>query len=215
MTIDFSLNTRAVMGISPVVPVVVVDRLEDAVPVAQALHDGGVRVIELTLRSDVALAAIAAIAAEVPGVVIGAGTVLSSKDAENSIEAGARFLVSPGSPSDLLDAAHDWPVPWLPGVSTATEAMNVANAGYSELKFFPAESSGGAAALGALAGPLPHLTFCPTGGISTGNAADYLRLPNVACVGGSWLTPRKVLEDKDWSALTELALAAARLRVTS
>ncbi|WP_161965430.1 bifunctional 4-hydroxy-2-oxoglutarate aldolase/2-dehydro-3-deoxy-phosphogluconate aldolase [Rhodococcus sp. P1Y] len=210
-----ALSTRAVMDISPVVPVVVVDRLEDAVPLAKALHEGGVNVIELTLRSDVGLAAIAAIAAEVPDVVIGAGTVLSVKDAEKSIEAGARFLVSPGASSALLDAAHEWTVPWLPGVSTATEAMNVADAGYTELKFFPAESSGGAWALGALAGPLPHLTFCPTGGISTSNAADYLRLSNVACVGGSWLTPRKAVQDKDWAALTELARAAAGLRVTT
>lgn len=209
------IGTRDVMGISPVVPVVVVDRLGDAVPLAQALHDGGVDVIELTLRSDVALAAIAAIAAEVPDVVIGAGTVLTRDDAARSIEAGARFLVSPGSPTDLLDAAHGWSVPWLPGVSTATEAMNVANAGYSELKFFPAESSGGASALGALAGPLPHLTFCPTGGISPTNAPDYLRLGNVACVGGSWLTPRKLLADKDWAALTELARGAVALGVES
>lgn len=208
------MNTRDVMGISPVIPVVVVEHLEDAVPMAQALHDGGVDVIELTLRSDVALAAISAIAAEVPEVVIGAGTVLSRQDAERSVEAGARFLVSPGSPTDLLDVAHSWSVPWLPGVSTATEAMNVSNSGYTELKFFPASVSGGAAALGALAGPLPHLTFCPTGGISTGNAADYLRLPNVACVGGSWLTPRKLLQDKDWTAIAELARAASALRDT-
>lgn len=208
------MNTRDVMDISPVVPVVVIERLEDAVPLAEALHNGGIDIIELTLRSEVALAAITAIAAEVPDVVIGAGTILSRQDAEKSIDAGARFLVSPGAPTDLLDVAHEWAVPWLPGVSTATEAMNLANAGYTELKFFPAEYSGGARALGALAGPLPHLTFCPTGGISPNNASDYLRLPNVACVGGSWLTPRKVLQDKDWASLTVLARAATGLRAT-
>lgn len=203
------------MAISPVVPVVVVDRLQDAVPLARALHEGGIDIIELTLRSEVALAAIEAIATEVPEVVIGAGTVLSRDDADRSITAGARFLVSPGSPTDLLDAAHEWSVPWLAGVSSATEAMNVANAGYTEMKFFPAEASGGAAALGALAGPLPHLTFCPTGGISVGNASDYLGLPNVACVGGSWLTPRKIVQDKDWTALSELARAALGLQVAA
>ncbi|WP_338889509.1 bifunctional 4-hydroxy-2-oxoglutarate aldolase/2-dehydro-3-deoxy-phosphogluconate aldolase [Rhodococcus sovatensis] len=206
------MNTLDVMGISPVVPVVVVEQVEDAVPLAKALRDGGVSVIELTLRSDVALAAIAAIAAEVPEVVVGAGTVLSPRDAESSIAAGARFLVSPGSPRDLLDAAHGWSVPWLPGVSTATEAMNVADAGHTEMKFFPAAYSGGAAALGALADPLPNLTFCPTGGISPANVADYLRLANVACVGGSWLTPRKMVSERNWSAITDLARVASALR---
>ena len=205
------MNTREIMGVSPVIPVVVIDDLHDAVPLAKALYDGGVGIIELTLRSDVGIAAIAAIAAEVPEVVIGAGTVLSRRDAERSIDAGARFLVSPGASAELLAAAHDWSVPWLPGVSTATEAMNVADAGFAEMKFFPAEASGGVGALSALAGPLPHLTFCPTGGISTGNAADYLRLVNVACVGGSWLTPRMLLREGNWAAVTKLARGAIRL----
>ncbi|OZF55348.1 bifunctional 4-hydroxy-2-oxoglutarate aldolase/2-dehydro-3-deoxy-phosphogluconate aldolase [Rhodococcus sp. 14-2470-1a] len=206
------MNTREVMGISPVIPVVVVDDASDAVPLARALHEGGVDVIELTLRSEAALAAIEAIATEVPEIVIGAGTVLTRRDAEKSIDAGARFLVSPGAPTDLLDAAHGWSIPWLPGVSTATEAMNVSNAGHTELKFFPASTSGGAAALGALSGPLPHLTFCPTGGISSSNATEFLRLPNVACVGGSWLTPRNLVQAKEWAAVSELARAAAGLR---
>lgn len=209
------MNTREIMGVSPVIPVVVIENVNDAVPLARALHDGGVEIIELTLRSDVAVAAIAAIAAEVPEVVIGAGTVLSRRDATRSIEAGARFLVSPGSSAELLGAAADWSVPWLPGVSTATEAMNLADAGYAEMKFFPAEASGGVGALAALAGPLPNLTFCPTGGIVMSNASNYLRLSNVACVGGSWLTPRKAVQDKDWAVLTELARAATELRITS
>lgn len=200
------------MAVSPVIPVVVIEKLEHAVPMARALHEGGVDIIELTLRSEVALAAIEAIAGEVPDVVIGAGTVLTREDAQKSLDAGARFLVSPGSPAGLLDAASDWSVPWLPGVSTATEAMTVADAGYTEMKFFPAETSGGAPALGALAGPLPHLTFCPTGGISTANATDYLTLSNVACVGGSWLTPKAALAAGDWDAVTELARAAVSLR---
>lgn len=206
------MNTREVMALSPVIPVVVIERVEDAVPLAEALHAGGVDIIELTLRSDVALAAIEAIASAVPEVAIGAGTVLTRDDAARSVDAGARFLVSPGSPAELLTAATNWTVPWLPGVSTATEAMTVANAGYTEMKFFPAESSGGAKALAALAGPLPHLTFCPTGGISNANAPHYLALSNVACVGGSWLTPSQAVKDKNWASLTTLAREAISLR---
>ncbi len=146
-----------------------------------------------------------------PEVVIGAGTVLTREDAVRSIDAGSRFLVSPGSPTGLLDAAHTLPVPLLAGVSTATEAMTVAEAGSTEMKFFPAEFSGGAPALAALAGPLPHLTFCPTGGITAANAGDYLALPNVVCVGGSWLTPRSLVQAGNWAAIEELARAARNL----
>ncbi|MDI9894143.1 bifunctional 4-hydroxy-2-oxoglutarate aldolase/2-dehydro-3-deoxy-phosphogluconate aldolase [Rhodococcus sp. IEGM 1381] len=206
-----SLTARDVLRVSPVIPVVVIDRVEDAVPLARALYAGGIGIIEMTLRSEAALGAIAAIAANVPEVVIGAGTVLTREDALRSVDAGSRFLVSPGSPKGLLDAARALPVPLLAGVSTATEAMTVAEGGSTEMKFFPAESSGGASALGALAGPLPHLTFCPTGGITPQNAVDYLALPNVVCVGGSWLTPRSLVQAGNWAVIEELARSASAL----
>lgn len=196
----------------PVLPVVVVDRLEDAVPVARALVAGGLPAIELTLRTPVALDAIRAIAAEVPEILVGAGTIVTPGQAKESLDAGAQFLVSPGATSSLLGAMADTGLPFLPGTATVSEVLAVLEAGFTQMKFFPAEASGGAAFLSSVASPVPAARFCPTGGITAASAPSYLSLPNVGCVGGSWLTPRDLVAAGDWAAISELARAAAALR---
>lgn len=201
------------LRLGPLLPVVVLDRAEDAVPVAEALLAGGVRTLELTLRTPIALAAIEAIAGRVPDAVIGAGTVVSPAQARDAVNAGARFLVSPGSPEPLVDAMTSTGIPFLPGVSTATEAMALLARGITEQKFFPASAAGGPTMLKSLNGPLPRLTFCPTGGITPDTATEYLALPNVACVGGSWLTPAALVAAHDWDGITALAHAAAEMAV--
>ena len=195
----------------PVVPVVVVDDLAHAVPVARALVAGGLPVIELTLRTPVALDAIRAIAAEVPEILVGAGTIVTPGQAKEARDAGAQFLVSPGSTPSLLGAMGDTGLPFLPGTATVSEVLAVLEAGHTELKFFPAEASGGAAFLKSVAAPVPAARFCPTGGITAATAPSYLALPNVGCVGGSWLTPADALASGDWGRVTELARAAAAL----
>jgi len=195
----------------PVVPVVVVDDPAHAVPVARALVAGGLPVIELTLRTPVALDAIRAIASEVPEILVGAGTIVTPGQAKEALDAGAQFLVSPGSTPSLLGAMADTGLPFLPGTATVSEVLAVLEAGYTELKFFPAEASGGAAFLKSIAGPVPAARFCPTGGITSATAPSYLALPNVGCVGGSWLTPADALASGDWGRVTELARAAAAL----
>ena len=195
----------------PVVPVVVVDDLAHAVPVARALVAGGLPVIELTLRTPVALDAIRAIASEVPEILVGAGTIVTPGQAKEALDAGAQFLVSPGSTPSLLGAMADTGLPFLPGTATVSEVLAVLEAGYTELKFFPAEASGGAAFLKSVAAPVPAARFCPTGGITAATAPSYLALPNVGCVGGSWLTPADALASGDWGRVTELARAAAAL----
>jgi 2-dehydro-3-deoxyphosphogluconate aldolase / (4S)-4-hydroxy-2-oxoglutarate aldolase len=195
----------------PVVPVVVVDDPAHAVPVARALVAGGLPVIELTLRTPVALDAIRAIASEVPEILVGAGTIVTPGQAKEALDAGAQFLVSPGSTPSLLGAMADTGLPFLPGTATVSEVLAVLEAGYSELKFFPAEASGGAAFLKSVAAPVPAARFCPTGGITAATAPSYLALPNVGCVGGSWLTPADALASGDWGRVTELARAAAAL----
>ncbi|WP_207619587.1 bifunctional 4-hydroxy-2-oxoglutarate aldolase/2-dehydro-3-deoxy-phosphogluconate aldolase, partial [Nocardioides sp. IC4_145] len=197
---------------TPVVPVVVVDDVAQAVPVARALAAGGVPVVELTLRTPVALDAIRAIAAEVPEVLVGAGTVTTPDLAEHALAAGAQFLVSPGATMSLLGAMDDTGLPYLAGTATVSEVLAVLESGRTEMKFFPAEASGGTAFLSSVASPVPAARFCPTGGITPGNAAAYLDLPNVACVGGSWLTPRDALAAGDWARVTALAAATADLR---
>ncbi|MCR6032594.1 bifunctional 4-hydroxy-2-oxoglutarate aldolase/2-dehydro-3-deoxy-phosphogluconate aldolase [Nocardioides sp. zg-579] len=197
---------------TPVVPVVVVDEVAWAVPVARALAAGGVPVVELTLRTPVALEAIRAIAAEVPEVLVGAGTIVTPAQAEEARAAGAEFLVSPGATPALLAAMAETGLPYLPGTATVSEVLAVLETGHQEMKLFPAEASGGAAFLASVASPVPAARFCPTGGIGPANAAAYLRLPNVACVGGSWLTPAGVLAAGDWSRVTDLARAVAELR---
>ncbi|MEX0427333.1 bifunctional 4-hydroxy-2-oxoglutarate aldolase/2-dehydro-3-deoxy-phosphogluconate aldolase [Nocardioides sp. DS6] len=201
-----------VLALSPVVPVVVVDAVEQAVPVARALAAGGVPLVELTLRTPVALDAIRAIAAEVPEVAVGAGTITSPGAAKQALDAGAQFLVSPGCTPTLLAAMADTGLPFLPGTATVSEAIAVLEAGYRTMKFFPAEASGGVGYLSTLPTVIPDAVFCPTGGISAANAPAYLSLANVACVGGSWLTPRDVLAAGDWARVTVLAHEAATLR---
>ncbi|HEY1699359.1 MAG TPA: bifunctional 4-hydroxy-2-oxoglutarate aldolase/2-dehydro-3-deoxy-phosphogluconate aldolase [Trebonia sp.] len=197
------------MDLGPVLPVVVLRDDADAVPLARALLDGGVRTMELTLRTPVALDAIKRVAAEVPDMVIGAGTITEPAQAADAVRAGTRFLVSPGSPSALITAMLDEGVPVLPGVSTVTEAMELGAFGLTEMKFFPAAASGGPAYLKAMADPLPGLSFCPTGGVRQENLASYLALPNVRCVGGTWLAPDALVRAGNWQAITGLAVAAA------
>lgn len=204
--------SRSLLSLAPVVPVVVLDDLAHAVPLARALVAGGLPVIELTLRTPVALDAVAAIAAEVPEITVGAGTVLTPRHAEQAVAAGAQFLVSPGATPDLLRAMGGSGVPFLPGTSTVSEVMAVLEAGVEEMKFFPAEASGGAAYLRSIASPVPAARFCPTGGITAATAPGYLALPNVGCVGGSWLTPADALAAGDWARVTTLAAQAADLQ---
>src|SRR5690606_28058077 len=205
------MNAKDLLSLSPVLPVVVLHDAEQAVPVAHALRDGGVRVMELTLRTDAALEAIRRVASEVPDVVVGAGTVISPDQAKQAADAGAAFLVTPGATDTLLDAAVETRLPLLPGASTVSEAMRLAERGFDTLKFFPAEASGGPTALSAIGGPLPQLRFCPTGGITPTNAPRYLALPNVGCVGGTWLTPADALAARDYARIETLAREASAL----
>lgn len=203
---------QAIARIAPVVAVVTIEDAANAVPLAQALLAGGIGAIEITLRTPAALDAIAAIAKNVPRAAVGAGTVLSANDLDAAAAAGAKFAVSPGATPALLAAAESRALPWLPGAASASETMALAERGYTVQKFFPAQAAGGVELLRSLAGPLPQIQFCPTGGISTNNARDYLGLPNVVCVGGSWLTPPALVHAGDWAAITALARAAAALR---
>ena len=204
--------SSSVLDVVPVMPVVVIDDLADAVPVARALVDGGLPAIELTLRTPVALDALRAIAAEVPEIALGAGTITTPAQAEAAVAAGAGFLVSPGLTPDLLAAMLATGVPFLPGTSTVSEVLAVLEAGLTEMKFFPAEAAGGAPYLKSVAGPLPQARFCPTGGIRPETAASYLALPNVGCVGGTWLTPADAIAAGDWERISKLAAEAAALR---
>ncbi len=192
-----------------VVPVLTIERLEDAVPLAKALAVGGLEVLEITLRSKAALGAIRDIARQVPGTMVGAGTVLTPEQGADAMSHGSRFIVSPGMTPRLVEAASAWPVPFLPGVATASEAMALADMGYRVLKFFPAEPAGGTAALRAIGAPLSNLAFLPTGGIDAAKAASYLALPNVAAVGGSWVAPANLIAAGEWAGITALAKAAA------
>ena len=204
--------SRSLLDRVPVVPVVVIDDLDHAVPVARALVAGGLPVIELTLRTPVALDAIRAIADEVPEILVGAGTVVTPGQAKQALDAGARFLVSPGATPTLLSAMSDTGLPFLPGTATVSEVLAVLEAGLPEMKFFPAEASGGAAFLRSIASPVPAARFCPTGGITAATAASYLSLPNVGCVGGSWLTPADALAAGNWARIEHLAAEAARVQ---
>lgn len=207
-----ALTTPQVMTLAPVIPVVVVDDLAKAVPLARALTAGGLYAVEVTLRTACALEAIAAIAAEVPEAVIGAGTVLNGRQYDQAVEAGARFIVSPGLTDNLLAAAAQSPVPLLPGIANASDLMRGLEAGLSHFKFFPAETSGGAPAIKALGGPFGDVRFCPTGGISLAKAPSYLSLPNVLCVGGAWVCPADLVEAGAWDQITELCKEAAALK---
>lgn len=205
MTLDEILDA------GPVIPVIVIERPEDAVPLAQALVRGGLRVLEVTLRTPAALDAIRAMCA-VEGAIVGAGTVLGPEQYDAAAEAGAQFVVAPGLTDTLAAFARTHKLPMLPGVVTASEVMRAREAGYTRLKFFPAESSGGVATLKGFASVFPDVRFCPTGGISSDSATAYLRLPNVACVGGSWPMPPEAIATRDWGRIERLASATAALR---
>jgi 2-dehydro-3-deoxyphosphogluconate aldolase/(4S)-4-hydroxy-2-oxoglutarate aldolase len=201
-----------VMQDAPVIPVIVLQDRAHAVPLARALVAGGIRMLEVTLRTPVALACIEAIAREVPDAVIGAGTVRSAADAQAAAMAGARFVVSPGYTRSVGKACHDLGLALLPGVATGSEIMLAQEDGSTELKFFPAMQAGGSAMLKAWSGPFNEVKFCPTGGITSANAGELLALPNVACVGGSWLTPADAVAAGDWTRITGLAREAAGLK---
>ncbi|MER7562945.1 bifunctional 4-hydroxy-2-oxoglutarate aldolase/2-dehydro-3-deoxy-phosphogluconate aldolase [Streptomyces sp. NPDC097941] len=202
----------SLLDLAPVVPVVVIEDASDAVPLARALVAGGLSAIEVTLRTPVALDAIRAIAGEVPEAVVGAGTVITPEQVKDSVAAGARFLVSPGWTDVLLEAMRGSGVPFLPGVSTTSEVVALLERGVREMKFFPAEAAGGTAYLKSLSGPLPQARFCPTGGIGAENAPDYLSLPNVGCVGGTWMLPADAIAARDWARVEKLARESSGLR---
>jgi 2-dehydro-3-deoxyphosphogluconate aldolase/(4S)-4-hydroxy-2-oxoglutarate aldolase len=207
---ESSRQARILCEMAPIIPVLVVEDLAHARPLAEALVAGGLHVLEVTLRTDVALQVIAEMA-KVEGGVVGAGTLITPADVAAAVAAGARFGVSPGSTDALLAATEAADLPMLPGAASASEAMHLLARGYDMLKFFPAEAAGGAPMLKSLGGPLPQISFCPTGGVSPANAASYLSLKNVVCAGGSWVAPDKLVKAGDWKAITELAKEAAAL----
>jgi 2-dehydro-3-deoxyphosphogluconate aldolase/(4S)-4-hydroxy-2-oxoglutarate aldolase len=206
------MNSLELASHGPVIPVIVIDRLEDAVPLARALVEGGVKVLEVTLRTPVALAAIDAMARQVPGAIVGAGTIRSAADARAARQAGAVFGVSPGYTAEVGAACREVGLPLLPGVATASEVMAAQADGLGFLKFFPATAAGGIPMLKALAGPFPDVAFCPTGGITLQTAPDFLALPNVKVCGGSWLTPADAVKAGDWARITRLAVEVSALR---
>jgi 2-dehydro-3-deoxyphosphogluconate aldolase / (4S)-4-hydroxy-2-oxoglutarate aldolase len=205
------LTALAVMQDAPVIPVIVLHDVNHAVPMARALVAGGIRMLEVTLRTPVALQCMERIANDVPEAVVGAGTVRTPAEAQAAARAGARFAVSPGFTQAVGQACRDHGLPLLPGVATGSEIMMAQEAGYTELKFFPAMQAGGPAMLKAWSGPFFDVKFCPTGGVSEANAQDFLSLPNVVCVGGSWLVPPEALAQGDWQRVTALAAAAAKI----
>ncbi|MDZ5619613.1 bifunctional 4-hydroxy-2-oxoglutarate aldolase/2-dehydro-3-deoxy-phosphogluconate aldolase [Nocardioides bizhenqiangii] len=205
------MSADSLLDVVPVMPVVVLQRLEDAVPVARALVAGGLPAIELTLRTDVALDAIRRIADEVPEILVGAGTIVRPEHADLAAAAGARFLVSPGATPALLEAMAATGLPFLPGTATVSEVLSVLEAGFTEMKFFPAEAAGGVPYLRSIASPVPDARFCPTGGITPATAAAYLSLPNVGCIGGSWLTPADALAAGDYGLVERRAREAVAL----
>lgn len=202
----------AVFAKAPVLPVIVIDRIDDAVPLARALVAGGLPVLEITLRTPVALEAMRRIAADVEGAVLGAGTVLSPADLEAAAGAGCSFAISPGATPALYHAAEASPIAWLPAVATASEVMQGLAHGHQRFKFFPAVAAGGIAALKGFAGPFPQARFCPTGGIDAEQAPAFLALPNVGTVGGSWMLPKDAIANRDWARIERLAREAAALR---
>ncbi|OLP46577.1 2-dehydro-3-deoxy-phosphogluconate aldolase [Rhizobium oryziradicis] len=202
----------AVLKLQPVVPVLIIDDVVHAVPLAKALVAGGLKAIEITMRTSAALEAVKRVAGEVEGAVVGAGTILNAAHYEAAVAAGSQFIVSPGTTAEVLAAAAASDIPLLPGAATASEVMNLREKGYEVLKFFPAEQAGGAAYLKSLSSPLAGTLFCPTGGISLKNAMDYLSLPNVVCVGGSWVAPKDLVAAGDWAGITKLASEACALK---
>jgi 2-dehydro-3-deoxyphosphogluconate aldolase / (4S)-4-hydroxy-2-oxoglutarate aldolase len=212
MSKDLQKGLEAALKLAPVVPVMVIENVKDAVPMARALVKGGLPVLEITLRTDAALECIKAIIAEVEGAIIGSGTVLTPQQLRDSRKAGCKFSVSPGSTGKLLSAAEDEDIALLPGGVTASECMALLEWGYTIQKFFPAEPAGGAAYLSSLASPLPQIKFCPTGGITPELAPKYLKLTNVITIGGSWMIPKNLVAAGDWAEIENLARAAAALK---
>jgi 2-dehydro-3-deoxyphosphogluconate aldolase/(4S)-4-hydroxy-2-oxoglutarate aldolase len=204
----WKLGPEEILTAGPVMPVIVIRKIEQAVPLAEALVAGGVRVLEITLRTPVALEAIRSVSRQVKEALVGAGTVTTAAQLQAVEEAGAVFAISPGLTPDLLDAADRGGIALVPGISTVSELMTGLERGYDHFKFFPAEAAGGTAMLKSIAGPFPEVTFCPTGGISPENYRSYLALNNVACVGGSWLVPADAVEEEDWNRITALAREA-------
>ncbi len=204
------MNVKDLMQVAPVIPVLVIDDVKDAVPLAKALVAGGLRVLEVTLRTPVALDAMKAMCA-VEGAIVGVGTALNADDLKRSKDAGATFAVSPGFTKSIGDAATALNLPLLPGVANSADIMRAKDSGCTELKFFPAEQAGGIAMLKALGGPFHDIAFCPTGGINASSAKDYLALPNVLCVGGSWVAPKQLVNNGDWDGITALAKASTAM----
>lgn len=205
---NWKISALNVLQTGPVVPVIVINNLDQAVPLAKALIAGGVKVLEITLRTQVAIEAIRMISKEVPDALVGAGTVATEQDLHAVAAAGGVFAISPGLTPSLLTAAINGPIALIPGISTASELMLGMEYGLREFKFFPAEAAGGIQMIKSIGGPFPQATFCPTGGISSSNYKEYLSLKNVACVGGSWLAPKDILEQGDWDTITKIAQKA-------
>jgi 2-dehydro-3-deoxyphosphogluconate aldolase / (4S)-4-hydroxy-2-oxoglutarate aldolase len=206
------MSLRSILALSPLIPVLTIERVEHALPIARALHAGGLRVLEVTLRSAVALESITMIRQGLPDAVVGAGTLKDARDVRNAANAGAQFGVSPGLTPQLVEAARQSKLPLLPGVMTASELMQGMELGFDTFKLFPAQQAGGIGMLKALGAPFPEAKFCPTGGITRATAAEFLALPNVLCVGGSWVAPADKIHAEDWGALEQLARDAAGLR---
>ncbi|MDO6717882.1 bifunctional 4-hydroxy-2-oxoglutarate aldolase/2-dehydro-3-deoxy-phosphogluconate aldolase [Psychrosphaera sp. 1_MG-2023] len=205
---NWLMDSSEVFAAGPVVPVLVIENVEDAVPIAEALIAGGIRVLEVTLRTPAALDVIKAIADNVPEAIIGAGTVTNAAQLKQVTDAGAKFAISPGLTPELLDAGNAGSIALIPGIASISELMVGLDKGYSHFKFFPAEASGGVQSLKSIGGPFPAVRFCPTGGINPGNYQDYLALSNVMCCGGSWLCPDNIVKEKRWGEITKLAATA-------
>jgi 2-dehydro-3-deoxyphosphogluconate aldolase/(4S)-4-hydroxy-2-oxoglutarate aldolase len=206
------MSIENILTSAPVVPVVVIENLEDAVPLAKALYNGGLKALEITLRTPVAAEAVKLMKEAVPEAYVGTGTVIDKATFEASVAAGADFMVSPGVNDELLALAKDSDIPFLPGAATPSEVMNLASHGFKFLKFFPAEAAGGAPMLKSIGGPLPQIKFCPTGGISLATASKYLALNNVVCVGGTWMLDKELIANKDWQAIEALAKQASEVK---
>ncbi|WP_462165262.1 bifunctional 4-hydroxy-2-oxoglutarate aldolase/2-dehydro-3-deoxy-phosphogluconate aldolase [Pseudoalteromonas xiamenensis] len=206
------MNIEAILSSAPVVPVVVIDNLDDAAPLAKALYAGGLRALEITLRTSVADEAVKLMKQAVPEAFVGTGTVVDKATFDASVEAGADFMVSPGVTDELIALAKSTDIPFLPGAATPSEVMRLASHGFKFLKFFPAEAAGGAPMLKSIGGPLPHVKFCPTGGITLESATKYLSLSNVVCVGGTWMVDKQLIANKDWQAIEALAKQASQIK---
>ncbi|WP_462152507.1 bifunctional 4-hydroxy-2-oxoglutarate aldolase/2-dehydro-3-deoxy-phosphogluconate aldolase [Pseudoalteromonas xiamenensis] len=206
------MNIEAILSSAPVVPVVVIDNLDDAAPLAKALYAGGLRALEITLRTPVAAEAVKLMKQAVPEAFVGTGTVVDKATFDASVEAGADFMVSPGVTDELIALAKSTDIPFLPGAATPSEVMRLASHGFKFLKFFPAEAAGGAPMLKSIGGPLPHVKFCPTGGITLESAPKYLLLSNVVCVGGTWMVDKQLIANKDWQAIEALAKQASQIK---